>query len=418
MTRPVRIAHAGDLDPVVPRLLRRGGRRGRHRGQPLHPGERGAAALQLLDPDQEAVQRPGQLPQIEHRGTDRAEADPAVDVEQPADQQDQHGRHRVRSLDERKEDGTQGQRREPGAPGLGDGRVPGGEAALAQAERLDGAGARGGRGELVGQPRVGRALGQVSAPGALEVPPGDEPDPGQAQHAQRAEQRVEQHHRGPDENHLPEPDEHVRQDVAQRGGDRVDVRGSPRREVARGHPLHHGGRQAQRPPQKSLADAGGGPLTEAVRDGQRIPGEQRLRHGAQQHAQREPVDRTDPAAGRHRVDDPPQQPGPAEPGKGRQRVDRNHRGHRPAVDGHQPQRGPGDRPLIGNRQHRAHANPSSDPPARPAPARPPAGAAGCHPVMPSPPPDTPFRHAPAKPCAGEAGCRSMRAVTFRSRTLG
>ena len=60
---------------------------------------------------------------------------------------------------------------------------PGRDPAPCQRQRLDGTGAGGGRGQLVGQHRVGRALGEVGGAGPAQVPAGGEPDPGEPEHA-------------------------------------------------------------------------------------------------------------------------------------------------------------------------------------------------------------------------------------------
>ena len=85
----VGVAHAGDLDPVVGRRAARG--RARPAGRGASPSTRandGAAALQLLDPHQDRVQRLRQLAQVERRGDDRAQARAApCACSTPADQQ-------------------------------------------------------------------------------------------------------------------------------------------------------------------------------------------------------------------------------------------------------------------------------------------------------------------------------------------
>ncbi len=328
-----------------------GGRGDGPRGlaQPLDAGERGAAALQLLRPEQDRRQRVGQLPQIQRRGDHHAQADPAPPVQRPAGQQDTGHREDIRDIHDGQQHTAQEQRAGAGAAAPLDRLLARRRPALLEPQRLDGPGARGGGRQQFRERRGRRALRQIRAVRPAQIPP-DHEHPAEHPQPAQTEQRIEHHHRSQQEQRLRRGDTHLRHGVPQRPGDRGDVRRTAGRQVTGTCPLHDRGRQRERPVHILLADPRHGPLTEAVPDVPGVARQQQLHQPARQDDQRQPVHRAHPAAGPHRVHDPAEQPGAGQTGAGRQGVEREHQGEGPAVPSDQPERRPPGRGRTGHRQ--------------------------------------------------------------------
>nr|BFE71842.1 hypothetical protein GCM10020092_051430 [Actinoplanes digitatis] len=245
--------------------------------------------------------------------------------------------------------------------------------AVAQPERLDGAGAGDGRGEFVGEHGASRALLQVRGPRPAQVPAGDDRDAGEPEQGDGAEQRVEQEDGDEYEQRLHGRDEHLGDGVAQGRGHRADVDGAPRGEVACRYPLDHGRGQGECPVEEAFADPGGRALAEAVADGERRAGQDDLDDRAQQDGQGEPVDDADRGgAGGDRVDDPAEQPRPGQPGDRREGVEEHHLRDRAPVVADQPGHGPAHVRAPGDRQlrhRRAASGRAASPAARVTSAR-------------------------------------------------
>ncbi|MGX1492735.1 hypothetical protein RKD41_004994 [Streptomyces tendae] len=355
----VGVPHTGHVDPVAVRGRTGPVRRLRGTGQPLHPGERGAAALQLLHPHQDLVQRAGHLLEVQRRRDHRAQADRAARVQGPAGQQDRHHRHQIGDLDRGEEHRAQEEGVQPG-PARDVQRVPARRHPPAlQPQRLDRAGSgRGGREDLrhVG---VGGALGEIARAGPAQVPAQHRPQHAQPQQSAGAQQRVQHEHRDQQEQHLHAVDEQLGARVAQGGADGGDVGGAPGRQIAGAGPLHDRRGQRERPADVLLADPGEGAFAEAVAYVAGPAGQQQLGHRRHQDGQRQPVHGGHPGPGPDLVDDPAEQPGRGQTGERGERVQGEHGGEGAGVGTDQPDGGPADVPGPGHGKRPARGLPGA-----------------------------------------------------------
>ena len=220
-----------------------------------------------------------------------------------------------------------------------------------QAERLDGAGARGGRGQAVGQLRVGRALGAGTpcGPGAGTSgwPTRSTGSPASADQRRAAGQQERPRRTS---SALDGGDQHLGHRVAQRDADRASTSTVLRaaRSPVPARSTTAAGRPSARSTNSSRSRASG-PLAEAVpersgRSGSAGPGRRRSRTIARASRSTVPT----PAPPADGVDDPAQQPRGGQPGDRGQRVQHQHERDRAPVAADQARARPGG-PRAGRR---------------------------------------------------------------------
>ncbi len=347
----VGIPHALDLDDVVHRVRHSGAGCVRHQPDTLDAGERGAAALQLFDLDEQLVERVDQLPHVQAARHHGSQGDRAVEVAEPAHEQDERHGQRVRELRDREQHRPQGEGAHAGAVGGVDGLVEGAVPQFAQPVGLDGTGAVRGGVEDLGDLAGGRSLREVGVAGAREVPAAHAPHDRQSHDRAETEQRVQEEDRGEDEHDLDAGDEHVRSRGAQRGRDGRDVQGGPRDQITGAHLVRDPPRQREGALDDLLAEPGERALAEAVGEASRVARQHQSGRRAAQHRRGQSVDGGGgQVTGLGPGHDAAEEPGTGRAGERGEACQQQHRADGARVVPQQLPAGPANRPGIGDRQ--------------------------------------------------------------------
>ncbi len=264
-SRDVCVAHVVGAQPVIVRLLSRCPTIRRHVGDPDEARERRASHLDLVEPREQAIDRIGELLDVEHdrrdlanRGVARSD-EPSSPGERRDDGQD------VGDVDRREPDRPQAKREPLRGIGVGEVRVDPPCALVREPERLHRATAVDGLARRAGERGIRGTLPEVSGGGIAQIPAGaDDED----RHADEAGKRRDRAH--PDRR----ADDEERRDARDRGlGDRephgaregVDVGRRPRDEIADSRPLDGGERQRENAPHEIVPQLGEHPLGEHER---------------------------------------------------------------------------------------------------------------------------------------------------------
>ena len=350
----VRVAHVLGGQALVLGLVV--GRRpvGRDAGDPHQAGERGRADLDLVEPGDEAVDRVGQLHDVE--GDRRHLADRRMPGgDEPAAPR-QRGRHRqhVRELRGREPDRAQAQRAPLRAKGLLEVLVDAPHTLLAQAERLDRAAALDCLADGAGERRVRRAFPEVRGRSTPQVPARPDVESRGTGDAGQRGQRVDQDGRDHGQDGRHRRDQRLRNRETDRAGKRIDVSGRARHEVARARALDGRERQGEHAAHEVLAQLGEDLLGEDERGATRKPGKDRLRDQERSQHEHELVDVSVRSSLPNRVDQATEQRRPGEAGGGRRGVEADDAQERPLVPGTEDPRLPPQLRPVGDRQQLAH----------------------------------------------------------------
>lgn len=160
--------------------------------------------------------------------------------------------------------------------------------------------------------------------------------------------------RADDEQGLDHRDGDLGPGVAQRGAHGRDIGGAARGEITGPGAFHDGCGQGERPLDELFTYPGGRPLSEAVSHVPGEAGEQQLGDGEAEDGEGQPVHGGDARAVPDPVDDASDQPGPGEPGRGGERVERDHGGEGARVQPDEPQGGAAYVTRLGDREVAVH----------------------------------------------------------------
>ena len=255
-TGNVRIAHVVGAQPLVAGLVSRRLSVGRDIGDADEPRERRPAHLDLVKPREQPVDRIGELLNVEHDRRDLADRGVVGRDEPAAPREGRDDREHIGDVHRREPDRPQTKRESLGAVRVRQVRVDPASALARQAEGLDRAAAVDRLAGRAGERGIRGTLPEVATGGVAEVPASaDEQD----RYADDAGQRRDRAH--PEGSCDNEQRSHTRDRglgdrKPDRPGERIDVGGRARDEVADPGPLDRREGQREDPAHEVLAQLG------------------------------------------------------------------------------------------------------------------------------------------------------------------